>query len=88
MRDFSSTHQMLISALFYVLGKSSWQGAQTTIHLALADKAEEVGGKFYSDCRPWWLSHSRFANKLMGDRGAEVKLYREARRMLQLDKAS
>lgn len=37
----------------YVLGKSPVQGAQTTIHLAVAKEPKSrVHGQFFMDCRP------------------------------------
>ncbi|XP_072153218.1 retinol dehydrogenase 12 isoform X1 [Bemisia tabaci] len=32
--------------------KSPWQGAQTTLHCALAERAGKESGLYYSDCRP------------------------------------
>ncbi|KAJ3267387.1 Retinol dehydrogenase 12, partial [Borealophlyctis nickersoniae] len=34
----------------YPMLKSPWEGAQTTLHVALSDEAGRVGGGYWSDC--------------------------------------
>jgi len=68
-----------------VMGKSSLQGAQTTIHAALASasasEAAELNGKYLSDCREErWL-----VAKNVGDRGFEEKLWLKTEKMLKID---
>ena len=42
--------QVLIIILAYLLIKSPYQGAQTTIYCAVAEELEGVSGRFYRDC--------------------------------------
>jgi len=51
---FDTKEKLLINVMCYLLGKSSGQGAQTSIYLATEDLPKEhIHGKFFSDCRPW-----------------------------------
>ena len=34
----------------YLLSKTPWQGAQTTIYCAVAEELEGVSGRFYDNC--------------------------------------
>ena len=49
-------------ALSYLLGKNTWQGAQTSIHVATGESSSpmsEVNGKFFADCRSsHWVARS------------------------------
>ncbi|XP_069782944.1 retinol dehydrogenase 12-like isoform X4 [Narcine bancroftii] len=48
----------LLVAPFYFCLKSPRQGAQTTIHCAVAPGLEKVTGQYFSDCRVVEVSHS------------------------------
>ncbi|RZC37200.1 retinol dehydrogenase 12-like [Asbolus verrucosus] len=37
----------------YIYGKNSREGAQTTVHLAVSRKVENVSGKYFFDCAPF-----------------------------------
>lgn len=43
--------QILLKIVGFVLLKSPWQGAQTTIYCAVADELEGMSGRYYGDCR-------------------------------------
>nr|XP_020032105.1 retinol dehydrogenase 12 isoform X2 [Castor canadensis] len=42
--------------LFSPFIKSAWQGAQTSLHCALAEGLEPLSGKYFSDCKRTWVS--------------------------------
>mmetsp|Transcript_76103 Transcript_76103/g.126836 ORF Transcript_76103/g.126836 Transcript_76103/m.126836 type:complete len:343 (-) Transcript_76103:90-1118(-) len=48
--DFPRWKMMLLSPALLFCLKTPWQGAQTTLHCAMADGVE--GGMYYSDCEP------------------------------------
>jgi NAD(P)-dependent dehydrogenase (short-subunit alcohol dehydrogenase family) len=55
MRDYSSSIHIkflfaFIYPLFWMLTKSSWRGAQTTLELCYTDDSNFQSGKYYSDC--------------------------------------
>ena len=46
--------QGIFKAIGYILGKNTWQGAQTSIHLAVGNfnnNQEEITGSFFADCK-------------------------------------
>lgn len=45
-------HARLVDFLVQSFGKSVEDGAQTSLHLAVADEVEGVSGKFFADCKP------------------------------------
>lgn len=45
-------HARLVDFLVQNFGKSVEDGAQTSVHLAVADEIEGVSGKFFADCKP------------------------------------
>ena len=55
--------QGIFKIMSYILGKNAWQGAQTSINLAVGKfkyPMEEVNGRFFADCKsnPWFLVFS------------------------------
>ena len=75
-----------ISWIGYVLGKSSWQGAQTTVHLAICNFSHpmnETSGTFFCDCRSknWFNFHMP---KIIKDPVACKSVYDETMRLLKL----
>jgi len=52
-RHFTSAMQNVILAVNYLTGKDVWQGAQTTIFLAVQPGLEKESGGFFGDCRNW-----------------------------------
>ena len=52
-RHFTSAIQNMILAYGYLTGKDMWQGAQTTIFLALQPGLEKERGGYFADCRNW-----------------------------------
>ncbi|XP_059046022.1 retinol dehydrogenase 13-like [Achroia grisella] len=63
-----------------IVYKSAWEGAQTTIYLAVCPKVEDVSGYYYSDCRQkntsaYYEAHyAQVANKLWNISQKIVKL--------------
>ncbi|KAM5273937.1 retinol dehydrogenase 12 [Ctenodactylus gundi] len=53
--------------LFSFFVKSTWEGAQTTLHCALAEGLEPLSGKYFSDCKRTWVS-PRARNKKTAER--------------------
>ena len=47
----STSLQLLLGIISYLLLKSPWQGAQTTIHCAVSEQLEEVSGRLYANCQ-------------------------------------
>ena len=41
----------LMLPLYYLLLKSAYQGAQTSIHCAVCEEMEGVSGKYLADCK-------------------------------------
>ena len=73
----------------YLLGKSTWQGAQTSIHLATSEYSNpmsEVNGKFFSDCRPkhWMDGSIPFLPKVATDPVACKQVWEETMALLGL----
>ena len=69
----------------YLIGKTPWQGAQTTVHLCLMDLSpftpNELNGNFYSDCRSrHWINH--FLPKIVQDKHACKYLYEETMKLI------
>ncbi|XP_046462706.1 retinol dehydrogenase 14-like [Daphnia pulex] len=50
-RNASSLFQTVVSALIPIFFKTVKQGAQTTIHLAVADEVADVSGEYFTDCK-------------------------------------
>ncbi|KAG8200873.1 hypothetical protein JTE90_015778 [Oedothorax gibbosus] len=48
----------LLKASIYLFEKNAKEGAQTSIYLAVADEVRNVSGKYFSDCKPAWVSPS------------------------------
>ncbi|KAM5241540.1 LOW QUALITY PROTEIN: retinol dehydrogenase 12 [Hipposideros larvatus] len=46
----------LLWRLFSPFLKSAWEGAQTSLHCALAEGLEPLSGKYFSDCTRTWVS--------------------------------
>ena len=52
MSVYIPLHQQIFFWIIgYVLLKTPWQGAQTTIYCAVAEELEGVSGGFYRDCK-------------------------------------
>ena len=70
----------------YLIGKTPWQGAQTTIHLSLCDfstSPKNVSGTFFSDCRSrHWINH--FLPKIVQDPSACKALWDETMKSLDI----
>jgi len=58
-RHFTSAIQNMILAYNYLTGKDMWQGAQTTIFLALQPGLEKESGGYFADCRNYNFLLSR-----------------------------
>jgi len=78
-RDATSLLAFQVKMYFGLLGKTAWQGCQTTLHCILTD--DDVGGSFYSDCQPM---PKPFCHQLMGNEDAERRFFFKVRRMLNL----
>ena len=52
-RHFSDAIQKFITVHNYLVGKDSWQGAQTSIFLAVQPGLEKESGGYFADCRNW-----------------------------------
>jgi len=52
-RHIADAVQNMILAYGYLTGKDSWQGAQTSIYLALQPGLERESGGYFADCRNW-----------------------------------
>ena len=50
-RHFNSIFQLVYAPISWYFSKSAWQGAQTTLHLALSTRDSIVNGAYYSDCK-------------------------------------
>ncbi|XP_062037342.1 retinol dehydrogenase 12 [Lepus europaeus] len=53
----------LLWRLFSVFVKSAREGAQTSLHCALAEGLEPLSGKYFSDCKRTWVSPRARNNK-------------------------
>ncbi|KAF6352252.1 retinol dehydrogenase 12 [Rhinolophus ferrumequinum] len=53
----------LLWRLFSPFLKSAWEGAQTSLHCALAEGLEPLSGKYFSDCTRTWVSPRARNNK-------------------------
>ena len=43
--------QILVYPIFWLVGKTPWQGAQTTIYCAISEELEGVSGQYLADCK-------------------------------------
>lgn len=43
-----------LSFYLKIFGKTPWEGSQNIIHVAVSKKLQNVGGKFFIDCRPFF----------------------------------
>lgn len=68
---------LMFALLFGWLGKTAWQGAQTTIQAALTQ--EDVSGRFLSDCTD---APMLYRHPLVGNSAAEAKFYKASRSIL------
>lgn len=68
----------IISSLFYFLSKTPWQGAQTTLHVALDKEAGKVSGQYFSNCKL-----SRAISRAYNDKTA-MSLWEESVRLVKL----
>lgn len=58
-----------INALFIpFLYKTVWEGAQTTLHCAMAPEIPSQGGRYFADCKP------KEPNKLVYDSTVRARL--------------
>ncbi|KAM7300813.1 uncharacterized protein ISCGN_016398 [Ixodes scapularis] len=48
----SDLHTKFTDILIQYFGKSTEEGAQTTVHLAVSEDVEDVTGRYFADCRP------------------------------------
>eukprot|EP00731_Ephydatia_muelleri_P007154 Em0003g1402a len=78
-RYFFSGWMAILKPLAYVaqlmLTKTPWQGAQTTIHCAVADEVEGVSGKYWDNCsvrEPVYRARDDVACKKLWDYSAEL----------------
>lgn len=60
-----------------IYAKTSWQGAQTLIHLATSEKLEGVTGCLFRDCKP------RRLNEIANDKRAPKKLWEYSERLIK-----
>ncbi|XP_028967019.1 retinol dehydrogenase 12-like [Galendromus occidentalis] len=60
-----------------VYAKTSWQGAQTLIHLATSDELDEVTGCLFRDCKPTRL------NEIANDKRAPKKLWQYSEQLIR-----
>lgn len=77
--------QTFVQALSYLAGKNIWQGAQTSIHLAVgkfSDPMSLVNGKFFADCKSnFWIS--KCVPKLVQDPSACKRVWEETMALLE-----
>ena len=78
---FSTTIQVrLLFSLSYLFTKSSWQGAQTSIHCAVSEEmVAGVSGEFFVDCKV-----RKLKNPLALDEGLASRLWQASARMVGL----
>lgn len=68
----------ILSFLCRYLAKSPWEGAQTALHLSLDDKAGEVSGEFFKECKSVRAAPQAYDDKLAG------KLWLDSMRLVKL----
>jgi retinol dehydrogenase-12 len=51
-KGFLGAFLTLLTPLLWLIAKSSWHGAQTTIYGVMEDKDKLVNGSYYADCKP------------------------------------
>ncbi|XP_071036813.1 retinol dehydrogenase 11-like isoform X2 [Parasteatoda tepidariorum] len=64
-------YSILMRILFFVVGKTSEEGAQTTIQLAVDPRLEKTTGKYFADCKKKSVTRAA-RNKLLAKRLFEV----------------
>lgn len=78
-RDTSPGMQMALGAMNIICGKTSVQGAQTTIFAAVSE--EKMNGRYLSDCRE---TYPFLKKKTVGDSAIEAKVYKHTKNLLGL----
>ncbi|XP_059046020.1 retinol dehydrogenase 12-like [Achroia grisella] len=77
-----ANNQSLLMRIFNLLTpytKTRWEGAQTTIYLAVSPEVEGVSGNYYSDCRQ--ISTSKLAQ----DKNLARKLWEVSERLVKIN---
>ncbi|XP_059046019.1 retinol dehydrogenase 11-like [Achroia grisella] len=69
----------LLTPLLKTLTKTRWEGAQTTIYLAVSPEVEGVSGYYYSDCR------QKSTSKMAQDRNLARKLWEVSERFVKIN---
>ncbi|XP_052749261.1 retinol dehydrogenase 11-like [Galleria mellonella] len=69
----------LLRPIFRAFAKSRWEGAQTTIYLAVSPEVEGVSGYYYSDCQ------QASTSKLAQDKDLARKLWEVSERLVKLN---
>ena len=69
-------------ALGLILGKNSYQGAQTSLHVALScgSTRESINGKYFSDCNEEKL----IISSQIGNKSIERKLWQKTLEILKI----
>lgn len=67
----------LMALAFTLLGKSPWQGCQTTLEAVLCQDTD-LGGQYLQDCKPT----SFWAHRSLGDRELEDRIWEATRKVI------
>ncbi|XP_047022359.1 retinol dehydrogenase 11-like [Helicoverpa zea] len=67
-----------IKLILSVYSKTPWEGAQTTVHLAVSREVEDVSGKYYRDC------HEASVSSLAQDKDMARKLWDASEKLVGL----
>lgn len=51
VKSLSFIMSKLVTFYFYLFFKTPYEGAQTTIHVAVSDECKSINGKYFSDCK-------------------------------------
>ncbi|XP_034946619.1 retinol dehydrogenase 12-like [Chelonus insularis] len=63
---------LIINAILSLYAKTPQQGAQTTIHLAVAEELKDVSGKYFMDCKEYGLLTKKVTDPSKGKKFWEI----------------
>lgn len=78
----SLLRKLLFYALAHAKGKTAWEGAQTTIQLAVDPALEKTTGEYFEECAP---AGQRYRSPLLKDRALAEQVFRASVQLVGID---
>lgn len=78
----SLVRKVVFNTAAYVKGKTAFEGAQTTIRMAVDPSLEEITGEYFDECVP---ARRRYRNPLLKDRALVEEIFRVSLKLVNFD---